>query len=88
VTLNNLPRATVVPREAVNEGPNGRYVFVVGKDQIAEMRPVTVFYDDGSTFMAVKGIKPKERVVVDGQLRVLPGAKVSTGNGRKPTKTP
>jgi multidrug efflux system membrane fusion protein len=88
VTLNNLPKATVVPREAVNEGPNGRYVFVVGKNQIAEMRPITVLYDDGSAIMAVKGIKPKERVVIDGQLRVLPGAKVSTGNGRKPTKTP
>jgi hypothetical protein len=52
------------------------------------MRPITVLYDDGSAIMAVKGIKPKERVVIDGQLRVLPGAKVSTGNGRKPTKTP
>jgi multidrug efflux system membrane fusion protein len=88
VALNNLPKATVVPREAVNEGPNGRYVFVVGKDQIAEMRSVTLLYDDGSTFVAVKGIKPKDRVIVDGQLRVLPGAKVTSGNGHKPTKTP
>ncbi len=88
VTLNNLPKATVVPREAVNEGPNGRYIFVVGKDQVAEMRSVTVLYDDGSTFMAVKGVKPKERVIVDGQLRVLPGAKVSSGKGHKPAKTP
>ena len=88
VALNNLPKATVVPREAVNEGPNGRYVFVVGKDQIAEMRSVTLLYDDGSTFVAIKGIKPKDRVIVDGQLRVLPGAKVTSGNGHKPTKTP
>ncbi len=88
VILNNLLRATVVPREAINEGPDGRYVFVVGKDQIAEMRPVTVVYDDGTSLTAVKGIKPKERVVVDGQLRVLPGAKVSMGKGRKSTKTP
>jgi multidrug efflux system membrane fusion protein len=87
VALNSLPKATVVPREAVNEGPNGRYVFVVGKDDTAAMRPVTVLFDDG-TLMAVKGVRPKEKVIVDGQLRVLPGAKVTTGKGRKPTKTP
>jgi multidrug efflux system membrane fusion protein len=82
VTLNHLPKATVVPREAVNEGPNGRYVFVVKPDMTAEMRPVTVLYDEGNSFMAVRGVKPKEKVIVEGQLRVVPGAKVSTGKGR------
>jgi multidrug efflux system membrane fusion protein len=87
VTLNNLPKATVVPREAVNEGPTGRYIFVVTADETAQMRPVTVLYDDG-TMMAVKGVEAKERVIVDGQLRVLPGGKVMLGKGRKPAKTP
>lgn len=82
VTLNNLPKATTIPREAVNEGPNGRYVFVVTKDQTAEMRPVTVLYDEGSRFMAVEGVKSNERVITEGQLRVVPGAKVSTGRGQ------
>ncbi|GAA0577927.1 efflux RND transporter periplasmic adaptor subunit [Rhizomicrobium electricum] len=82
VTLNDLPKTTVVPREAINEGPNGRYVFVVTKEQTAEMRPVAVLYDEGTHFMAVKGVKPKERVITEGQLRVVPGAKVSTGKGR------
>jgi membrane fusion protein, multidrug efflux system len=86
VTLNNLPKTVVVPREAVNEGPNGRYVFVMKPDMTAEMRPVTVLYDDGNTFMAVKGVRPKERVITDGQLRVIPGAKVSMGKGH--SKTP
>lgn len=82
VTLNNLPKATVVPREAVNEGPNGRYVFVVKPDMTAEMRTISVLYDEGNSFMAVRGVKPKEKVIVEGQLRVVPGAKVSTGKGR------
>ncbi len=86
VTLNNLPKATVVPREAINEGPNGRYVFVVTKDLTADMRPVTVLYDEGTHFMVVKGVKPNERVITEGQLRVVPGAKVSTGKG--PAKKP
>ncbi|MDR3528717.1 MAG: efflux RND transporter periplasmic adaptor subunit [Rhizomicrobium sp.] len=75
VTLGNLSKATVVPREAVNDGPVGRYVFVVSPDLTAKMRPVTVLFDDG-TSMAVKGIARGEKVVIDGQLRVLPGIKV------------
>jgi multidrug efflux system membrane fusion protein len=86
VTLNDLPKSTIVPREAINEGPNGRYVFVVTKEQTADMRPVTVLYDEGTHFMAIKGVKPREKVITEGQLRVVPGAKVSTGkpHAKKP----
>ncbi len=86
VTLNDLPKSTIVPREAINEGPNGRYVFVVTKEQTADMRPITVLYDEGTQFMAIKGVKPKEKVITEGQLRVVPGAKVSTGkpHAKKP----
>lgn len=87
VALNTLPKAVVVPREAVNEGPNGRYVFVATPQMTAEMRPVTVQFDDGK-LMALQGVKLGEKVVVDGQLRVMPGAKISAGKGRKPGKTP
>ena len=82
VALNILKKATVIPREAVNDGPNGRYAFVVAPDGSADMRPLTVLFDDG-TNMAVSGVKPREKVVTDGQLRVLPGAKVSIA---KPSK--
>jgi len=76
VALKDLKKAIVVPREAVNDGPNGRYTFVVTQDGNAVMRPVTVLFDDG-TNMAVSGIKPREKVITDGQLRVQPGGKVS-----------
>jgi multidrug efflux system membrane fusion protein len=76
VTLGNLAKASVIPREAVNDGPTGRYVFVIDADMTARMRPVTVEFDDG-TNMAVKGVQPGEKVVTDGQLRVIPGTKVS-----------
>lgn len=82
VSLNTLPKATIIPREAVNDGPVGRYAFVIGRDMTAEMRPLTVLFDDG-TNMAVKGIAKGEKVVVDGQLRVLPGAKVSFAKTKK-----
>jgi multidrug efflux system membrane fusion protein len=77
VSLNTLKNATVVPREAVNDGPVGRYVFVIAPDGTALMRPVNVLFDDGKD-MAVSGeIKPGDKVVVDGQLRVVPGARVA-----------
>jgi multidrug efflux system membrane fusion protein len=85
VTLNNLKKATVVPREAVNDGPAGRYVYVVSRDGIAAMRTINVLFDDG-TSMAVAGIKRGESVIVDGQLRVVPGAKVNVQgkHGKRP----
>jgi membrane fusion protein, multidrug efflux system len=78
VSLDNLQNAVVVPRQAVNVGPNGRYVYVVTPDGKAQMRPVTVLYDDGTTSDAVQGdVKPAERVITDGQLRVIPGHDVA-----------
>jgi multidrug efflux system membrane fusion protein len=79
-TMQNLPNALVVPHNAVNVGPDKSYVYAVigGK---AVMQPVTVIYDDGSD-EAVKGnIKPGEKVVTEGQLRLTPGDKVTTKVG-------
>jgi multidrug efflux system membrane fusion protein len=77
VALNNLQNAFVVPREAVNVGPNGRYVYVVNKDGNAVLQPVEVLFDNGAT-MAISGrLKKGEKVITDGQLRVVPGQPVS-----------
>lgn len=86
VSLNNLKRATVVPREAVNDGPNGRYVFVVPPNATAAMQPVTVLFDDGTDMAISGGVKPGDEVVIDGQLRVLPGKKVTIQRTQKHAK--
>ncbi|HVW74267.1 MAG TPA: efflux RND transporter periplasmic adaptor subunit [Rhizomicrobium sp.] len=76
VALDDIPGAIIVPHEAVNDGPTGHYVFVV-RDGKAELCPVKVLFDD-SHHVAVQGaLKPGDQVVVDGQLRVVPGAPVS-----------
>jgi multidrug efflux system membrane fusion protein len=85
VTLDNLRGATVIPREAVNDGPAGRYAYVVSPDGTAKMRPVNVLFDDG-TKMAVAGVKRGETVITDGQLRVLPGAKVNVSTAKSHAK--
>lgn len=81
VTMNDYPDATVVPREAVNLGPTNRYVYVVSKDNLAQMRHVSVLYDDGTNAAVAGDIKPGDTVIVEGQLRVLPGKPVAIAHG-------
>lgn len=76
LTLTVEPRAIVVPAQAVQTGQSGQFVFVVKGDMTVEMRPVeTVRTLDGETVIR-KGLQAGEQVVTDGQLRLVPGAKV------------
>jgi membrane fusion protein, multidrug efflux system len=77
VRMETLPQTVLVPHEAVNVGQAGSYVFVIGSDNKAEMRPVTVVYEDSFITALGSGLKAGERVVVDGQLRLSPGTPVS-----------
>jgi multidrug efflux system membrane fusion protein len=80
ITLDQIAGATVVPRDAVNVGPDSSYVYVVGADNIVASKTVKILNDDG-TLDAVEGeVKPGDRVIVEGQLRVVPGAKVAIRN--------
>jgi multidrug efflux system membrane fusion protein len=82
VVLSEIPHATLVPRDAVNTGPDGLFVYVV-KDGMAEQRPVKLSFDDGVNDAVEGDLKKGELVVTDGQLRVLPGAKVSISGIKK-----
>ena len=86
VTLNALKGVTVVPHDAVNLGPNSRYVYVV-KDGVAQMRDVKVLYDSGGDVAVQGDVHPGDSVITDGQLRVLPDkpvAIVKPGTGTRP----
>lgn len=76
VSLQSYRHATVVPRDAVNIGPDSRYVFVVDGRNVADMRPVRLVYDDGVNDVIEGNVRPGERVVLEGQLRVIPGKPV------------
>jgi multidrug efflux system membrane fusion protein len=77
LTLGQLTNATVVPSAAVQTGQNGEFIFVVKPDTSVEKRPVMLGpLRDGETVI-LSGVKPGEKVVTDGQLRLVPGAKVS-----------
>jgi multidrug efflux system membrane fusion protein len=86
VRLETLTQAVFVPHEAVNVGQAGPFIFVVGSDNKAEMRPVQVAYEDAVITVLSSGLKAGERVVTDGQLRLSPGTPVSiVGNAETPT---
>ncbi|HEX3674396.1 MAG TPA: efflux RND transporter periplasmic adaptor subunit [Rhizomicrobium sp.] len=76
VTLSQIDNAIVVPHDAVNLGLTSSYLYVIDANSKAQLRPVTTLYDDG-TQTAVKGnVKPGDKVVIDGQLRLVQGTKV------------
>lgn len=80
VTMNDLPGAVVVPRDAVNLGPDMAYVYVVDQDDTVVSKTVHILNDDGVHDAIDGGVKPGDRVVVEGQLRIVPGAKVQIRN--------
>src|SRR5206468_7495655 len=82
VSLAELPNAIVVPREAVNQGPDSRYVFVVDRQNRAQMVPVTVLNDNGQTDAVSGNLRAGDRVITDGQLRVVAGGPVVVLKGR------
>lgn len=75
VTLSERARALVVPAAAVAQGQQGDYAWVV-KDGKAELRPVTVEEAGEHQVVIARGLSAGEVVVVEGQLKLVPGAAV------------
>ncbi len=70
------PNALTVPQRAVLEGPQGKFVYVVNEKSQAEPRPVEVGDWAGDSWVINNGIKPGDRVIVEGLMRLGPGAPV------------
>jgi len=81
LTLAVKPNAVLVPAPAVQTGQKGQYVFVVKSDLTVESRPVVTGETMGSETVVEKGVQAGERVVTDGQLRLVPGARVEIKAG-------
>ena len=65
-----------VSSRAVQRGPKGFFVFVVGPDSKVELRPVEIGQEDRGTTLVTKGLRADETVVLDGQLRLRPDSLV------------
>jgi multidrug efflux system membrane fusion protein len=77
LTLATEPDSIVIPAQAVQSGQgSSQYVFVVKDDSTVENRRITVERTQGSETVVAKGLQAGEKVVIDGQPRLTPGAKV------------
>jgi multidrug efflux system membrane fusion protein len=74
--LTSQPESVVVPAQALQTGQKGRYVYVVGDDLTVAYREVVTGLSVGSDVVIEQGMRPGEKVVTDGQLRLAPGAQV------------
>ena len=77
--------AIVIPSPAVQNGPQGQYVYVVGPDLVADVRKITVLRTDGERTIVATGLQKGERVVTRGQLRLGSKTRVQLG---KPAAEP
>lgn len=74
--LAQEPNAIVVPDRAVQNGPNGQFVFVVKPDSTVENVPVTVSQSINGLDVIKKGLQPGVQVVTDGQANLVTGSKI------------
>jgi multidrug efflux system membrane fusion protein len=67
---------------AVQQGPNGAYVYVINSDHAVEIRPVNVAQINGGQALIDSGLKANEQIVVDGQYKLRPGEHVTILDGQ------
>lgn len=80
MTLTTLADALVVPSQALQTGQRGTYVYVVKADKTVEQRLVEVGPAADAKTVIKTGLELGEAIVIDGQLRLFPGAKVDIKN--------
>jgi membrane fusion protein, multidrug efflux system len=80
ITLAEESNATVIPSQAITAGQQGSFVYVVQADGTVAPRPVVSSRSVEGQAVIDKGLKPGETVVTDGQVRLVPGAKVQIKN--------
>ncbi len=76
LTLATRPEAILIPAVAIQVGQEGLFVFVLTPDGTVESRAVTAGMSLGEETVIEKGLLPGDRVVTEGQLRLVPGARV------------
>lgn len=74
--LAERPGAVVIPSQAVQNGVNGPFAFVVKEDMTVEMRSVSASDGPDQMLVVESGVAAGERVVTDGQLMLVPGSVV------------
>ncbi len=77
VELSVISQAVVIPTAAIQSGQRGQFVFVVKADDSVEVRLVKTSIMTDRDVVVSSGLAAGERVVIEGQLRLRPGARVT-----------
>ncbi len=81
--LTTQANALVLPNQAVQTGQDGQFVYVIKPDRTVEFRPVTTGARVDQQLVVQKGLQAGESVVLEGQLRLSPGSRVSLPGERQ-----
>jgi membrane fusion protein, multidrug efflux system len=81
LTLSEQPNATVVPSQSIVSTQQGSYVYVVKANNTVEQRTVVSTRTINGNAVVDKGLQPGETIVTDGQVNLVPGAKIEIKNG-------
>jgi membrane fusion protein (multidrug efflux system) len=79
----SIPNAVTVPQRAVLEGPQGKFVYVVDEKSTAQARPVEAGKWSGDQWVISSGLEGGERVIVDGVMKIGPGAPVKVAEKKE-----
>ncbi|MDA3922156.1 MAG: efflux RND transporter periplasmic adaptor subunit [Salinisphaera sp.] len=82
--IGMLKQATIVPVAAVQQGPDGAFVYLVGKGDKAAMQPVKVVQQNETQAVIGQGVTPGEPVITAGFGQLSDGARIKVGNAGKP----
>jgi membrane fusion protein, multidrug efflux system len=77
LVMKTVKNGVVVPVAAVQTGPTGRFVYIIGKNSRVAAQPVTVLQTQAGTALIGKGLKSGEEVVTSGQFKLGPGVAVA-----------
>jgi multidrug efflux system membrane fusion protein len=86
--VETLTGVTLIPSAAVQHGAPGTFVYVVNSDSIVALRKITTGPASGDLVSIQTGLRPGERVVIDGVDKLRDGAKVSAIQGNQITVPP
>lgn len=79
ITLKNT---IVIPQAAVMQGPQGTFVYAVGGDNIAQVKPVDLGREVGQGWVVRSGLAPGDRIITEGVIKVRPGSPVTVATAQ------
>lgn len=81
LTLSQQPNAIVAPAQSIITTQQGSYVYVMKSNNTVEQRTVVPTRTIDNDTVVEKGLQPGEVIVIDGQVNLVPGAKIEVKNG-------